>query len=191
MAAIDTLKRLGPESTVSRGIRMAVASLTLSAAGFGAWQANEGFSATAYIPTQGDVPTIGHGSTRYEDGTPVQLTDPPITRQRAAQLARNLASEDERRFQASLPGVQLYQAEYDLYMDWVGQYGIGNWRKPQSPRTWLLRADYVGACNALLAWRFQAGRDCKQPKNWGPQGCKGVWTRQQRRHTQCMEVQQP
>lgn len=186
MASIDTgtLKRL---TTVAR---IAVASLTLSAAGFGAWQANEGFSATAHIPTQGDVPTIGNGSTRYEDGTPVQLTDPPITRQRAAQLARNLGREDERRFQASLPGVTLYPAEYDLYIDWVGQYGIGNWRKPMSPRTWLLRADYVGACNALLHWRFQAGRDCKLPQNWGPKGCKGVWTRQQRRHTQCM-AQQP
>lgn len=180
--AIDT-------DTIKRIARVTVASLTLSAAGFGAWQANEGFSATPYIPTQGDVPTIGHGSTRYENGTPVQLTDPPITRQRAAQLARNLASADERRFIASLPGVELHQQEFDLYIDFVGQYGIGNWQKPMSPRTWLLKADYTGACSALLTWRFQAGRDCREPKNWGPKGCKGVWTRQQRRHTDCMELQ--
>ena len=170
-------------------LRVSVAALTLSAAGFATWQASEGFTATAVIPTRGDVPTIGHGSTRYEDGTPVRLGDAPITRQRAQQLARNLHSEEEARFKASLPGVYLHPGEYDLYLDFVGQYGIGNWRKPQSPRTWLLQGDYVGACNALLTWRFQAGRDCRLPENWGPQGCKGVWTRQQQRHAKCMAMQ--
>ena len=170
-------------------LRVSVAALTLSAAGFATWQASEGFTATAVIPTRGDVPTIGHGSTRYEDGTPVRLGDAPITRQRAQQLARNLHSEEEARFKASLPGVYLHQGEYDLYQDWVGQFGIGNWRKPQSPRTWLLQGDYVGACNALLTWRFQAGRDCRLPENWGPQGCRGVWTRQQQRHAKCMAMQ--
>ena len=170
-------------------LRVSVAALTLSAAGFATWQASEGFTATAVIPTRGDVPTIGHGSTRYEDGTPVRLGDAPITRQRAQQLARNLHSEEEARFKASLPGVYLHPGEYDLYLDFVGQYGIGNWRKPQSPRTWLLQGDYVGACNALLTWRFQAGRDCRLSENWGPQGCKGVWTRQQQRHAKCMAMQ--
>ena len=170
-------------------LRVSVAALTLSAAGFATWQASEGFTATAVIPTRGDVPTIGHGSTRYEDGTPVRLGDAPITRQRAQQLARNLHSEEEARFKASLPGVYLHPGEYDLYLDFVGQYGIGNWRKPQSPRTWLLQGDYVGACNALLSWRFQAGRDCRLPENWGPQGCRGVWTRQQKRHADCMAMQ--
>ena len=170
-------------------LRVSVAALTLSAAGFATWQASEGFTATAVIPTRGDVPTIGHGSTRYEDGAPVRLGDAPITRQRAQQLARNLHSEEEARFKASLPGVYLHPGEYDLYLDFVGQYGIGNWRKPQSPRTWLLQGDYVGACNALLTWRFQAGRDCRLPENWGPQGCRGVWTRQQQRHAKCMAMQ--
>ena len=170
-------------------LRVSVAALTLSAAGFATWEASEGFTATAVIPTRGDVPTIGHGSTRYEDGTPVRLGDAPITRQRAQQLARNLHSEEEARFKASLPGVYLHPGEYDLYLDFVGQYGIGNWRKPQSPRTWLLQGDYVGACNALLTWRFQAGRDCRLPENWGPQGCRGVWIRQQQRHAKCMAMQ--
>ncbi|RWY04518.1 lysozyme, partial [Pseudomonas aeruginosa] len=33
--------------------------------------------------------------------------------------------------------------------------------------------------------------DCSLPKNWGPKGCKGVWTRQQERHAQCIVVQVP
>ncbi len=65
-------------------------ALVISAAGLSAWTTSEGFSPTPYIPTKNDVPTIGHGSTRYEDGSPVKLTDKPITKQRAEQLARNL-----------------------------------------------------------------------------------------------------
>ena len=179
--------------------RITVAALTLSAAGFAAWQQEEGDGPTSvradgavvhhpYVPTAGDVPTIGHGSTRYEDGTPVRLSDAPITRERAQQLARNLHSEEEARFKASLPGVSLYPGEYDLYLDFVGQYGIGNWRT-SSMRRHLLAGEYVRACQALPAWRFQNGRDCRLPQNWGPKGCKGVWPRQQKRHADCMAMQ--
>lgn len=169
--------------------RTLVAALAISLAGFGAWQAGEGYSPTPYIPTAGDVPTIGHGSTRYEDGTPVKLTDKPITPQRAEQLARNLMARDERLFRASLPGVKLFQAEYDLYLDFTGQYGIGSWRQ-SSMRRHLLAGEYRAACDALLKWRFQAGRDCKLPQNWGPKGCRGVWTRQQERHAKCVAAQE-
>jgi len=180
--------------------RVAVVALSLSLAGFGAWIKSEGDSPVVqqngvdllapHIPTQGDVPTIGHGSTRYEDGTRVTLADPPITRQRAEQLARALHSEEERRFKASLPGVKLYQEEYDLYKDFTGQYGIGNWRKPKSPRTWLLKGDYVGACKALLNWRYAAGYDCSSTINGKPnRRCWGVWDRQLKRYQQCMSVQ--
>ena len=169
--------------------RIAAALLTISAAGFAAWQASEGFTERPVIPTQGDVPTIGHGSTRYEDGTPVKLSDPPITRERAERLARNLMTKDEQLFRASIPGVKLFQAEYDLYLDFTGQYGIGNWRQ-SSMRRHLLAGEYRAACDALLRWRFQAGRDCKLPQNWGPKGCRGVWTRQQERHAQCIAAQE-
>ena len=78
-------------------VRIAVAGLALSVAAFAGWIAKEGDGPMGvradgqavhkpYIPTKGDVPTIGHGSTRYEDGTPVRLTDAPITRARAQQL---------------------------------------------------------------------------------------------------------
>lgn len=169
--------------------RQAVAVLALSAAGFAAWVGGEGLSLVPYVPTRGDVPTIGHGSTRYEDGTPVRLSDPPITRERALQLAHNLHSEEEQRFRASLPGVALHQEEYDLYLDFTGQFGIGNWRT-SSMRRHLLDGEYRQACDALLKWRRQAGRDCSLPQNWGPKGCKGVWTRQQERHRKCLEAQQ-
>ena len=47
----------------------------------------EGLRLRPYLCSAG-VPTIGYGSTRYEDGTRVQLTDPAITRERAEALLR-------------------------------------------------------------------------------------------------------
>lgn len=169
--------------------RIAAALLTISAAGFAAWQASEGYSPTPHIPTKGDVPTIGHGSTRYEDGTPVRLTDKPITRERAEQLARNLMAKDEQLFRASVPGVKLHQAEYDLYLDFVGQYGIGNWRS-SSMRRHLLAGRYVQACDALLMWRRAGGYDCSARINGKPnRRCWGVWERQLQRHAKCLAAQ--
>ena len=45
----------------------------------------EGFAATAYLCPAG-VPTCAFGATYYEDGSRVQLTDPPITKERAEAL---------------------------------------------------------------------------------------------------------
>lgn len=165
--------------------RVAVTLLTMSLAGFGAWKANEGFTDTAVIPTKGDVPTIGHGSTRWEDGTRVRMGD-TITRQRAEVLARNLLTEDEKAFATSLPGVKLHQEEFDLYMDFVGQYGIGTWRAG-SPRRDLLAGNYVQACNDLLKYKYAAGYDCSTPGN---KRCWGVWERQLKRHAKCMAAQE-
>lgn len=164
--------------------RIAVSLLSLSAAGFATWQASEGYTPVAVIPTKGDVPTIGHGSTRYEDGSPVRMGD-TITPARAEVLARNLNSQAEKQFAASIQGVKLYQDEFDLYMDFIGQYGIGTWRKG-SPRKSLQAGNYVQACNDLLKYRYAAGFDCSTPGN---KRCAGVWTRQLERHAKCIAAQ--
>lgn len=164
--------------------RIAVAVLTMSAVGFAGWRVNEGFSPVAYIPTKGDVPTLGHGSTRYENGQPVKMGD-RITPERAEVLARNLIREDEKQFAASLPGVELHQEEFDLYLDFVGQYGIGNWRK-SSMRTNLLAGSHYAACRSLLRYRFAAGYDCSTPFN---RRCPGVWARQLDRFAKCYAAQ--
>ncbi len=179
---IEVAKRFGVVK------RIAVGLLTISAAAFGAWQASEGFTGQAIIPTKGDVPTIGHGSTRYEDGSRVRMGD-RISRERAAVLARNLIKEDERNFARSLPGVALTQAEFDVYIDFVGQYGMGNWQR-SSMRRELLAGNYVKACDALLRYRYAAGYDCSTTIGGRPnRRCWGVWTRQQQRHADCLAAQ--
>ena len=52
----------------------------------------EGLSLKPYL-CSAKVPTIGYGSTFYENGTKVKLTDAPITKQRAEQLLKNTADK--------------------------------------------------------------------------------------------------
>lgn len=168
--------------------RTLAGSLSLSAAAFVGLLVSEGYSPTAYVPTQGDRPTVGFGTTFHPSGEPVQPGDrlDPV---RAVMVAHEHLSADERRFRESLPGVALLQEEYDLYMDFVYQYGIQSWQQ-SSMRRHLLAGEYRQACDALLLWRRQAGRDCSLPEHWGPQGCKGVWTRQLERHAKCVALQE-
>lgn len=52
----------------------------------------EGLSLKPYL-CSAKVPTIGYGSTFYENGTKVKITDAPITKQRAEQLLKNTADK--------------------------------------------------------------------------------------------------
>ena len=164
--------------------RIVVAALALSAAGFIGIVSNESYVGEAMIPTQGDRPTFGFGSTFHPDGAPVKLGE-KTTPVRALVVAQAHLAREENIFRESLPGVALSQAEYDLYVDWVYQYGTGNWMQ-SSMRRHLLAGDYVAACDALLMWRRAGGYDCSTPGN---KRCWGVWARQLERHRACMEAQ--
>lgn len=169
-------------------VRIVVAALALSAAGLVGIVTREGYTEQAIIPTKGDVPTAGFGSTVRADGTRVRMGDrlDPV---RALYTAHAHIARDEAAFRASLPGVALTQGEYDLYLDFTYQYGIGNWRG--SPmRSQLLAGNYGAACDALLRYRFAAGYDCSTVINGQPnRRCWGVWTRQQERHAKCLAEQ--
>lgn len=164
--------------------RTAVASLVLSASALVGILVSEDYVGKAMVPTINDRPTLGFGSTFHEDGKPVQMgeTTTPV---RALIKAQAHISKEERIFRDSLPGVELHQGEYDIYMNWTYQYGSGAWTR-SSMRRKLLASDYRGACDALLAYRFSGGYDCSTPGN---RRCAGVWTRQLERHTACMAVQ--
>lgn len=165
-------------------VRVAVSALSLSAAAFVGLTVHEGYTDRAVIPTKGDVPTLGFGSTVHEDGRRVQMgerTDPV----NALKKAQAHISKEEQRFRASLPGAHLTQAEYDVYMDWVYQYGSGAWGRSAMRRE-ILAGNHRAACDALLRYRFVDGYDCSTPGN---RRCMGVWTRQQARHKACLEAQ--
>lgn len=164
--------------------RIIVAILSMSAVGFVGLISQEGYVEQAMIPTKGDRPTVGFGSTFHEDGTPVKLGD-RVTPERAMVKAKAHIDKDEKAFRASLQGVSLHQAEFDVYMDFFYQYGSGTWNR-SSMRRHILAGEYRQACDALLRYKYAAGYDCSTPNN---KRCSGVWLRQLDRHTKCMEAQ--
>jgi GH24 family phage-related lysozyme (muramidase) len=152
--------------------------------GLAAIMAFEGFAPKATIPTKNDVPTVGYGSTQYPDGSRVKLGD-TITKERAVIVMKAHVSKDEMAFKASLPDdLTLYQWEYDAFLDFSYQFGIGNWRK-SAMRSALLAGDYQKACDALLKYKFSGGYDCSTPGN---KRCAGVWQRQKERHKTCLNL---
>lgn len=67
--------------------------MQLSNKGLAIIQQFEGFSAKPYHDVKG-VCTIGFGCTYYTDGTPVKMTDKPLTRQQAVDLQLAVLNKD-------------------------------------------------------------------------------------------------
>jgi len=167
---------------MAKPTRIAIGSLSLSAIALVGLVSQEGYTDRAVIPVRGDVPTIGFGSTTRADGSPVQLGD---TTTPVPALQRTLAYTQgaEAGFKRCVHA-PLHQAEYDLYLNFGYQYGMGWVCKSFAP---LLNAgEYVQACDKLLEFKKVAGYDCSTPGN---KVCAGVWTRQLKRHADCMAVQ--
>lgn len=164
--------------------RVAVGVLTLSLAAFIGMVEEEDYVGKAMIPTKNDRPTLGFGSTFHEDGRPVRMgeTTTPV---RALIKAQAHVSREEAIFRRSLDGAKLYQEEFDIYMNWVYQYGTGRW-STSSMRREILAGNYAAACDALLLYKKSGGFDCSIPGN---KVCAGVWTRQLKRHAACVAAQ--
>jgi lysozyme len=147
-------------------VRVAVASLALSAAGFVGIVTHEGYSERAIIPVPGDVPTYGFGTTGG-----VKLGD-KITAPQA--VARAL--QDVNKFEGAIKRcvrVPLHQYEYDAYVSL--SYNIGSGAFCGSTLVSKLNAgDYAGACAEILRWdRFKG------------QPLRGLTIRRQAENRQC------
>lgn len=168
---------------------MAIGALALSAAGFVGILTREGYTDDAIIPTKGDVPTYGFGTT---GGVKMgDKTNPVKAAQRALKDARLYEGAIKRCVTADL-----YPAEYDVYVMFgynVGEtnfcYARNKAGKITGPSTLVKRlnaGDYVGACNAILLYKFAGGYDCSTPGN---RRCAGVWTDRKAAHAACMAAQ--
>ena len=177
---------------MNNGQRIAIGVLTLSAAAFVARISHEGYTTAAIIPTKGDVPTVGFGSTVREVGSRVQMGDKtdPV---RAARTALVHFQRDEAKIKQCIGyEVTLHQVEFDLYSELAYNIGTTTFCINKStggpgviPRN-LKAGDYAGACNGILQYKFAAGFDCSTPGN---KRCAGVWTDRLRLHKICMEAQ--
>lgn len=146
-------------------VRLAVGALSLSAAGLVGLVTLEGYTDRAVIPIPGDVPTIGFGST---EGVKLGDRTTPV---RALERAMRDVQKHESAIRQCVR-VPLSQAEYDAYAEL--SYNIGSRAFCTSTIVKRLNAEnYSGACEAILMWRYAAGKDCSNPAN----KCLGLWKR--------------
>lgn len=143
----------------------------------------EGYKSKPYKDSA-QVWSIGEGTTVYPNGQRVKATDSSISRKQARKYLTSHMTKDAQRFNKTLQGVKLSQAEYDLYMDFTYQFGIGAWSKSSMLRN-LKAENYVQACDSLLKWKFVGKKDCYVRSN----NCWGVWKRQLDRHRKCRGAQ--
>ena len=116
----------------------------------------EGFSPKPYKCPAG-VPTIGYGSTRYENGTPVKLTDSVISISRADNiLTATLEGE-------YAPAVRRYvqreinQDQFDALVSFAYNLGTQALRK-SALLAKVNRGDFDGAADEFAKWIYANGQ---------------------------------
>ena len=170
-------------------VRIAVAALSLSAAAFVGVLTREGYTEGVVIPTKGDVPTIGFGTT--EGVKHGDRTTPVKAVQRAL--------VDVQKYEGALKRcvrVPMYQEEWDTYVPLSYNIGATNFctnRKTGGPSN-LVRnlnaGNYAEACAAILEYKYAAGYDCSTLVDGKPnKRCYGVWKDRVQAHAKCMAAQ--
>jgi len=115
----------------------------------------EGFSPKAYLCPAG-VPTIGYGSTRYENGMYVTLNDDDIDETRATQIMmatlQNYADDVER-----YVCITINQNEFDALVDFAYNCGSKNLLN-STLLTLLNQGDFIGASKQFARWNKANGQ---------------------------------
>ena len=169
-------------------LRKPIIALAISAAGVTGVANYEGFRKDAYVPIPGDLVTVGYGTTKYEDNSPVKPGD-TVTKARAEILLKH----DLNTFEKSVKNcvkVPLYQYEYDAYVSLSYNIGTKGFCNSSIPKK-LAEYNYEAACKTIL--EFNKFRDCTKPKvlvNGVPQ-CpyvvlKGLDNRRKQEYQMCI-----
>jgi lysozyme len=131
--------------------RQDIAAISLSATALVAIALHEGYKENAYLPLDGDIPTIGFGTT-----SGVKLGD-----KTSPEKALQVALRDIQKFEGALKQcvkVPLTQGEYDVYISLSYNIGSGNFCRSTLVKK-LNGQDYEGACKEILRWdQFQGKR---------------------------------
>lgn len=134
---------------MSDKVRMAVASLVVSASAIAGIASHEGFVGHAYKDPVG-IWTIGYGETL---GVKPGQT---ITKERAMVQLTERANEHARGM-AKCVSVPLSQGEFDAFADFTYNVGVGAFCKSGVAKK-LNAGDYAGACSELLKWVYAGGK---------------------------------
>jgi lysozyme len=117
----------------------------------------EGFRARPYICPAG-VPTIGYGTTRYMDGRPVAITDPPVSKEEAEALL-----DDQLRSQYLVgvlrlcPTLLAHPTKLNAIVDFAYNLGVGR-LQTSTLRRRINQGDWGGAKEQLMRWVRGGGK---------------------------------
>ena len=132
--------------------------MKLSDNGFNLLAELEGVVLKPYKDSVG-IPTIGIGSTYYEDGTKVKMTDKAITKERAIQLAKNTVKSFEQQVNKSIL-LPMTQNQFDAMV--LLCYNIG---ESGFARSSVVRNFNAGnlqkAADSFLLWNKAGGKVSK------------------------------
>lgn len=160
--------------------RIVVAALSISGAGLVGIALHEGYTDEAVIPIPGDRPTYGFGSTTRPDGAPVRMGDtitPPVA-------LRKSLSDIEIKFETPLRQcikVPLHQHEWDFAVSMSYNVGASGFCNSTIVKRWNA-GDYAGGCEAVMMWKYAAGKDCSIRAN----NCYGLIIRREKERRQCL-----
>lgn len=115
---------------------------------------SEGFSSPPYHK-KGDRPTIGYGSTFYEDGRAVTLNDPPITEEEATRLVLATLGKYEDAVNKGVK-VSINQNQFDALVDLAYNIGCGAFLGSTLLKK-LNAGDFAGAAAEFGKWNKAAG----------------------------------
>lgn len=116
----------------------------------------EGFRASPY-PCPAGKPTIGYGSTTYADGTPVALTDPPISQANAEALARGHLERMVPQILKLCPGIDT-PGRLGAVMDFAYNLGLGA-IAGSTLRRRINAGRWEDVPGELMRWRYAGGKE--------------------------------
>jgi lysozyme len=162
---------------VSTGGRVAIAALAITGVGLVGIFNRENFRSQAYPdPVHGTkVPTIGFGSTEG-----VKMGD-TITPLKAINRSLREVQVTEGAIKRCAPTVNLYQYEYDAYLELAHNIGSAAFCRSKIVKK-LQAEDYPAACNHILDWKYAGKVDCSKPNKV----CAGLWADRLRIHKACL-----
>lgn len=116
----------------------------------------EPYYATAEEKDKGIV-TIGYGSTFYEDGTKVKITDSPITKTQALRLLQLVADKFAVKV-ADLIDKPINQNQFDALVSLAYNIGLGNFAKSTVLKLVNANSTDANIKHYFLVWNKQAGK---------------------------------
>ena len=129
--------------------------MRLNKAGIDLMHDFEGCRLEAYL-CPASVPTIGYGSTYYEDGRPVKLGD-AITQERADQLFEAIAEDFAKRVR-SLLKVGLNENQFSALVSFTYNVGVANLKKSTLLKKVNINPSDPTITDEFLKWNKAGGK---------------------------------